>query len=291
MEILGIDIGASGIKGAPVDTESGSLLAERYRLPTPEPAKPGPIIDVIDEIALHFNWSGIIGCGFPGVIIDGYTLTAANLHQKWVGLDAARQITEKTTCPVCIINDADAAGLAEMKFGAGRGRRGVVLIITIGTGLGSALFTDGHLLPNSEMGHLELDGEDAEWRASDAARKREDLSWKKWGERFNRFLQEMEKLLSPNLIILGGGSSKRFDEFSQYLTVRAEIVPAQLLNDAGIVGAALAAQDCVNGETAASATPPVQSGDSPSALVLRTLVLLRSMLRISGIWNLMYQAE
>jgi polyphosphate glucokinase len=260
MEILGIDIGASGIKGAPVDTELGSLLAERYRLPTPEIAKPGPMIELIGTIASHFKWSGGIGCGFPGVIIDGITLTAANLHQKWVGLDAARQIAEKTACPVCLINDADAAGLAEMKFGAGRGHMGVVLIVTIGTGLGTALFTNGHLLPNSELGHIELGGEEAEWRASDAARKREELSWKKWGERFNRYLQELEKLVSPNLIILGGGSSKRFNEYNQYLKVRAKIVPAQLLNDAGIVGASLAAQDSMSGEAAGLVTPPAQSG-------------------------------
>ncbi len=258
MEILGIDIGASGIKGAPVDTESGSLLAERYRLPTPESAKPGPMIELIDKIARHFEWSGAIGCGYPGVVIDGILLSAANLHQKWVGLDAARQITEKTACPVCILNDADAAGLAEMKFGAGRGRMGVALIVTIGTGLGTALFTNGHLLPNAELGHIELGGEEAELRASDAARKREQLSWKKWGGRFNRFLQEMEKLLSPNLIILGGGSSKRFNEYSKYLTLRAEIVPALLLNDAGIVGAALAAQDCMHGEGAGLAALPDQ---------------------------------
>jgi polyphosphate glucokinase len=259
MQILGIDIGASGIKGAPVDTESGSLLAGRYRLPTPESAKPGPMIELIGKIARNFNWSGVIGCGFPGVIIDGHTLTAANLHQKWVGLDAARQLAKMTACPVCLINDADAAGLAEMKFGAGRDRKGVVLIVTIGTGLGTALFTNGHLLPNTELGHIELGGEEAEKRASDAARKREKLSWKKWGGRFDRYLQELEKLLSPNLIILGGGSSKRFNEFSKYLTVRAEIVPAQLLNDAGIVGAALAVQDCMSGEAAGLVTPPAQS--------------------------------
>jgi predicted NBD/HSP70 family sugar kinase len=217
------------------------------------------MIEVIAKIARHFKWSGAIGCGYPGVVIDGITLSAANVHQKWVGLDAARQIAEKTGCPVCVVNDADAAGLAEMKFGAGRGRMGVVLIVTIGTGLGTALFTNGHLLPNAELGHIELGGEDAEWRASDAARKRENLSWKKWGPRFNRYLQELEKLLSPNLIILGGGSSKRFNQYSQYLTVRAEIVPAQLLNDAGIVGAALAAQDCMSGEGSGLAIPPAQS--------------------------------
>jgi len=256
MEILGIDIGASGIKGAPVNTETGELTGARYRLPTPESAKPGPMIELMGKIIHHFKWSGAIGCGYPGVVINGITLSAANVHQKWVGLNAAALIAEKTDCPVCIVNDADAAGLAEMKFGAGRGHMGVVLIVTIGTGLGTALFTNGHLLPNAELGHIELGGEDAERSASDAARKRGRLSWKKWGRQFNRYLQELEKLLSPNLIILGGGSSKRFSEFSQYLTVRAEIVPAQLLNDAGIVGAALAAQDCMNGEGAGMTTPP-----------------------------------
>ncbi len=256
MEILGIDIGASGIKGAPVDTETGNFLAERLRLPTPESAKPSPMIDLIGQIARQFNWSAAIGCGYPGVVIDGVTLSAANVHSRWVGLEAARLIAEETACPVCVLNDADAAGLAEMKFGAGRGRMGVVLIVTIGTGLGTALFTNGHLLPNAELGHIELGGEDAEWRASEAARKREKLSWKKWGARFNRYLHELEKLLSPSLIILGGGGSKRFDEFSQYLSVRAEILPAQLLNDAGIVGAALAAQDCITGEGAGLIAPP-----------------------------------
>ena len=256
MEILGIDIGASGIKGAPVDTETGALVGTRFRLPTPESAKPGPMIEVMGKITRHFKWSGAIGCGYPGVVINGITLSAANVHQKWVGLNAAESIAEKTGCPVCILNDADAAGLAEMKFGAGRGRMGVVLIVTIGTGLGTALFTNGHLLPNAELGHIELGGEDAEKHASDAARKRDNLSWKKWGGHFNRYLQELEKLLSPNLIILGGGSSKRFSEFSKFLTVRAEIVPAQLLNDAGIVGAAMAAQDCMTGEGVGLTAPP-----------------------------------
>jgi polyphosphate glucokinase len=159
-----------------------------------------------------------------------------------VGLNAAQMLAEMTGCPVTIANDADAAGLAEMKFGAGRGRKGVVLIITIGTGLGSAFFTDGYLLPNAELGHLEMDGMDAEWRASDAARKRDKLSWKKWGKRFNKYLNLLEKLFSPDLIILGGGISHRYDDFKQYLKVSAELVPAQLLNEAGIVGAALAAE-------------------------------------------------
>jgi polyphosphate glucokinase len=172
---------------------------------------------------------------------NGVTLTAANVHKKWVGLDAAALLSEATGCPVCVINDADAAGVAEMRFGAGRGRNGVVLVVTIGTGLGTALFSDGHLLPNAELGHVELDGGDAELRASDAARTREKLTWRKWGKRFNRYLQYLESLFWPDLIILGGGSSKQFERFASYLELQAEVVPAQMLNEAGIVGAALVA--------------------------------------------------
>jgi polyphosphate glucokinase len=247
VEILGIDIGGSGIKGAPVDLGSGEMLAPRVRIPTPVPAKPQPMADAIGEIARSFNWQGPIGCGFPSAMRSGVALTAANIHKKWIGLNAAQMFAEATGCPVCVINDADAAGLAEMTFGAGRHRMGVVMVITIGTGLGSALFTDGHLLPNAELGHLQLNGMDAETHASDAARKREKLSWKRWGARFNEYLHYLEALFWPGLFILGGGISKQFSEFSSYLDVEAEIVPARLLNEAGIIGAALAAQACQEG--------------------------------------------
>jgi polyphosphate glucokinase len=241
MEVLGIDIGGSGIKGAPVDPDSGTLLAPRYRIPTPTPAKPSPVAKKVAKIAKHFSWQGPLGIGFPGVVRKGVTLTAANIHADWEGLNAAKFIKKVTGHKTCIINDADAAGLAEMAFGAGRGRQGVVLLITIGTGLGSALFTDGHLLPNCEFGHLEIDGVDAEWRASDAARKREKLSWKKWGRRFNKYLHTMERLFWPDLIILGGGISKKYENFMPYIDVQAEVLPAQMLNEAGIVGAAIGA--------------------------------------------------
>jgi polyphosphate glucokinase len=241
MEILGIDIGGSGIKGAPVNIETGELLAERKRIPTPEPAKPDPVAGCVAEIAHHFDWHGPIGCGFPGVVHHGVTLTAANVHKRWVGVDAANLFTQASGCPTCVINDADAAGLAELSFGAGKDRKGVVLMITIGTGLGTAFFLDGKLFPNTELGHVEFLGDDAEHYASDAARKRDKLSWKKWGKRFNRYLLYMESLFWPDLIILGGGTSKSFEKYSSYLTVQAEVVPAQLLNEAGIVGAALAA--------------------------------------------------
>lgn len=241
MEVLGIDIGGSGIKGAPVNTDTGKLLADRYRIKTPSPAKPKPVASVVAKIAEHFDWNGRLGIGYPGVVRKGVTLTAANVHKDWIGLNAAKSIKKITGYKTCIINDADAAGLAEMAFGAGKDRQGVVLLITIGTGLGTALFTDGQLLPNSEFGHLRIDGVEAEWFTSDAARKRENLSWKKWGRRFNHYLQIMENLFWPDLIIVGGGISKKYKEFLPYITVKAEVVPAKLLNEAGIIGAAIGA--------------------------------------------------
>lgn len=241
MEILGIDIGGSGIKGAPVDIEKGTLSAPRHRIPTPEPAKPKSMADVVAEVAQHFDWHGPIGCGFPSALRGGVVLTAANIHEKWIGVDAAALFAQKTGCTVNMINDADAAGLAELAFGAGKGRKGVIIMVTIGTGLGTALFIDGHLLPNTELGHIEIRGKDAELDASDAARKREKLSWKKWGQRFNIYLNKLEQLFWPDLIILGGGTSKKYDKYKKYLDVQAEIIPAQLLNEAGIIGAALSA--------------------------------------------------
>jgi polyphosphate glucokinase len=241
MEILGIDVGGSGIKGAPVDTEAGVLSAPRFRVPTPSPARPGQVAEEVGEIVRYFDWHGPVGCGFPSAVREGKILTAANIHKSWVGTDAAALFTEATGCPVTVVNDADAAGLAEMSFGAGKGRRGVILVVTVGTGLGTALFTDGCLLPNTELGHIEIDGVDAEWRASDAARKREDLSWKKWAQHLDRYLQTLAALLWPDLIILGGGVSKKADRFLPLLTVNTEVLPAQLQNEAGIIGAAMAA--------------------------------------------------
>lgn len=241
MEILGIDVGGSGIKGAVVDTETGVLKTIRIRIATPSPSKPRKLAAVVTEIVDHFDWKSNVGCGFPAPIHKGVALTAANIHKKWVGTDVEKLFMDATGCPFRVLNDADAAGIAEMKFGAGRDREGVVLIVTIGTGLGTALFTDGHLLPNAELGHIEINGYEAELRASDAARKREKLSWKKWARRFDTYLRALERLFWPELIILGGGVSKKADKFMPYLTVQAEVVPALLLNEAGIVGAALAA--------------------------------------------------
>jgi polyphosphate glucokinase len=248
MEILGIDIGGSGIKGAPVDTESGALLAPRHRIRTPKPAKPRPVAKTVAEIVKHFDWQGPIGCGFPAVVQHGVTLTAANVHDKWIGKDVQALLSEQTGCPVQMINDADAAGLAEMALGAGRGRSGTVLVITIGTGLGTALFTNGELVPNTEFGHIEIKGKEAEKWASDATRKRKNLSWKKWSRRLDQYLRTLESLVWPDLIILGGGVSKKHQKFIPRLSVQAEVVPAQLLNEAGIVGAALAARLLLNEE-------------------------------------------
>jgi len=251
MEILGIDVGGSGIKGAPVDSVTGDLLAPRYRIPTPRSAKPHPMAEIVAEISRYFNWKGPIGAGFPSSIVGGKAQTAANINKKWIGVNVAELFSKATGCPVCVLNDADVAGLAEMTFGAGQDRLGVVIIVTIGTGLGTALFTDGVLFPNAELGHLVMDGKEAEWRASDAARKRDKLSWKRWAKRFDRFLGELERLLWPDLFILGGGISKKHEEFMPYLTTLAEIVPAELLNEAGIVGAALAARTlCIESKPA-----------------------------------------
>jgi polyphosphate glucokinase len=241
MKDLGIDIGGTGIKGAPVDTDTGTLLASRYRLLTPSPAKPQAVAETVAKICKHFNWKGRLGIGFPGVVRKGVTLTAANIHKDWEGLNAAKFIKKVTGRKTCIINDADAAGLAEIAFGAGKDRQGVILLITIGTGIGTAIFSDGYLVPNSEFGHLLMDGVEAEWYASDAARKRENLSWKKWGRRFDQYLHTMEKLFWPYLIILGGGVSKKHAQYMQYITVQAEVLPAQMLNEAGIIGAAVGA--------------------------------------------------
>lgn len=240
MKVLGIDIGGSGIKGAIVETKSGTLLEERYRLPTPQPSTPEAVAEVVGQVARHFKWRGPIGCGFPAVVQHGVTMTAANVDQGWIGTDAAALFAAATGCDVVVLNDADAAGIAEMKFGAGKGRRGLVLIVTIGTGLGTALFIDGRLVPNMELGHIELHGEDAELRASDAARKRLDLSWEVWAGYFNEYLTTLERLIWPDFIILGGGASKRFALFAPALTVKAEVAPARLRNEAGIVGAAVA---------------------------------------------------
>ena len=242
MDVLGIDIGGSGIKAAPVDVTSGAFTAERVKVPTPRPALPSPVADAVKGLVADFSWSGPVGITFPGVVIDGVTWTAANLDPAWIGLEARALLGKDAGKEVTLLNDADAAGIAEMTFGAGAGVRGTVLLLTFGTGIGSALFSDGRLVPNTELGHIEIHGKDAEERASERAREQHDLSWEKWASRVDDYLKHVEALLWPGLFIIGGGVSRKADKFIPLLTsVRTRIVPAALHNDAGIVGAAMAA--------------------------------------------------
>lgn len=246
MNILGIDVGGSGIKGAIVNTEKGVLLTERIRVKTPQPALPDNVGKTIRTIVKNLQWDGPIGVGFPAAIQNGIVKTATNIDSSWVGANADKIFLEKTKNSTITLNDADAAGLAEMKFGAGQNNNGVVILITVGTGIGTVIFSHGELLPNTELGHIYLEnGLIAENYASDAVRKNEALKWKKWGQRFNTYLQTLEDLFWPNLFILGGGASKKFDKFSEVLSNRTKIVPAQLLNNAGIIGAAIAARRIV----------------------------------------------
>ena len=242
MEILGIDIGGSGIKGAPVDVEHGLLTNERHRIPTPHPSIPDSVGNVVAEIVQNFEWIQPIGVTFPAIMKHGVAHSAANVDQSWIGTNAQQLLEDKTGCSVVVLNDADAAGIAEMQFGAGKGQMGTVIILTFGTGIGSAIFEDGQLIPNTEFGHLKIRKKDAEDRASDRIRREKELSWRKWSGRVSEFLQEMEILFSPDLFIFGGGVSKKYEKFFKYLEIDTPIVPAQLRNEAGIVGAATAAK-------------------------------------------------
>ncbi|MBW8798812.1 MAG: ROK family protein [Streptomyces sp.] len=244
MQIFGVDIGGSGIKGAPVDLDKGDLAQERCKVLTPHPATPDGVADGVKQVVDHFGWSGPVGLTFPGVITDGtHIRTAANVDKSWIDTDARTLFSERLGgLPVTVVNDADAAGVAEMEFGAGRDRKGVVLLLTFGTGIGSALFADGELVPNTELGHLELDGHDAEKKASSKAKEDGDLSWEHWAHRVNKYLAHVEMLFSPDLFIIGGGVSRKAEKFLPYIEgIKAEIVPAQLQNNAGIVGAAMRA--------------------------------------------------
>ncbi|MGW1492178.1 polyphosphate--glucose phosphotransferase [Streptomyces sp. NBC_00191] len=243
MNVFGVDIGGSGIKGAPVDLERGNLAQERHKVLTPHPSTPDAVAGGVAEVVSQFGWSGPVGITFPGVVTSGVTRTAANVDKGWVDVDAARLLGDRLGgLPVTILNDADAAGIAEMTFGAGRGRRGTVMLLTFGTGIGSAVFIDGRLVPNTELGHLELHGHDAEKNASTRAKDDEGLSWHHWAHRVQKYLQHVEMLFSPELFIIGGGVSRKADKFVPLIKgIRAEIVPAELQNNAGIVGAAMAA--------------------------------------------------
>jgi len=242
VDILGIDIGGSGIKGAIVDTLRGVFLTDRHRIDTPQPSEPNAVADVVKQLVDHFSWKGAVGCTFPAIVKRGVVYSAANVDKRWIGTDAQTLFNEKTDLPFLVLNDADAAGLAEMAFGAGHENKGIVMVLTFGTGIGSAIFVNNTLVPNTELGHLEIRGKNAERRASDAARKRKEWTWEEWAKRVNEYLAHVEFLFSPDLIIFGGGISKRHDEFFHLLKTNAQLVPAELLNDAGIIGAALAAR-------------------------------------------------
>lgn len=266
MKVFGVDIGGSGIKGAPVDLESGELAGERHKVLTPHPATPDAVADRVKEVVDHFGWSGPVGVTFPGVVTGGITRTAANVDKDWIGTDTAGLLTERlgsaaAGCPVTVLNDADAAGLAEMQYGAGRGRNGTVIVLTFGTGIGSAVFTGGRLVPNTELGHLELRGHDAETRASSRAKEEDNLSWPRWAHRVQKYLAHVEMLFAPELFVIGGGVSRKAEKFLPLIEgIRAEIVPARLQNTAGIVGAAMAAR------AARAAGPPAADGSLPPAV-------------------------
>jgi polyphosphate glucokinase len=247
MQGFGVDIGGSGIKGCVVDLEKGQLVGERLRIETPEPSRPEPVYDVVSRIVNSFGWTGRIGVTFPGVMKHGVAFTAANVDKSWIGTDVDAGLEALIPGTVETLNDADAAGIAEMRYGAGRGRDGVVLMLTFGTGIGSALFVDGRLVPNTEFGHIQVDGEDGERRAAASAREREDLSYPQWAERVDRYLDVLEAGVWPDLIIVGGGVSKKAHKWVPLLSTRTPVVAAELQNDAGIVGAALAAVEGLAG--------------------------------------------
>ncbi|MEV0980736.1 polyphosphate--glucose phosphotransferase [Streptomyces sp. NPDC049915] len=244
MQIFGVDIGGSGIKGAPVDLDRGDLAQERHKVLTPHPATPDGVADGVKEVVDHFGWSGPVGLTFPGVVTGGAMIrTAANVDPGWIDKDARALFAERLGgLPVTVVNDADAAGVAEMRYGAGKDRRGTVIMLTFGTGIGSAVFTDGALVANTELGHLELNGHDAEKRASSKVKEDHDLSWEQWAHRVQKYLAHVEMLFSPELFIIGGGVSRKSHRFLHLIEgIRADIVPAQLQNNAGIVGAAMRA--------------------------------------------------
>jgi polyphosphate glucokinase len=241
---FGIDFGGSGIKGAPVDLEQGDFAEERVRIDTPQPAAPDAVAKVFSELLARFDDSdGPVGVTVPGVVKRGVVHSAANIDKHWIGEDADKLFTDATGRDVHVVNDADAAGLAEVRFGAAKGRQGLVIVTTLGTGIGSALVYDGVLVPNSELGHLEIEGHDAEKRAASSAREREDLSWEQWAERLTTYYRKLEVLFSPELFVVGGGVSKKADKFLHLVDIDTEIIPATLLNAAGIVGAALYATE------------------------------------------------
>ena len=246
MEVLGIDIGGSGIKGALVNSETGEMLTKRFRIPTPESRKPKAMAEVVAQIVAHFDHKGPIGVGFPTVIKKGICKSPGNLHKKWLNCNVQELFSKHIGLPVTVVNDADAAGYATMNYGIGKDKKGLVLMVTIGTGLGSGAFFNGALIPNFELGQIPYKKyKKIELWAADSAKEREDLSYTKWGKRFNTFLEYVELIIAPDLIILGGGASKDFEQYKDCITIDTPVIPAQLRNHAGIIGAAAAALDQV----------------------------------------------
>ncbi|MGA9279365.1 polyphosphate--glucose phosphotransferase [Ilumatobacter sp.] len=240
-QAFGIDIGGSGMKAAVVDLSTGELLSDRFRIATPQPATPEAMAEVVVELVRHHGWDGGVGCAFPAVVRNGVVESAANIDTSWIDVDADKLFTDALGSGVRMINDADAAGLAEVRFGAAAGRTGVVMMLTFGTGIGSGLFIDGVLVPNTELGHLELDGHDAESRAAASARKRHDWSWSHWSKKVEHYLRHVEALFSPDLFVVGGGVSKHPHKWLDHISIDTEIQVASMANNAGIVGAALVA--------------------------------------------------
>lgn len=238
MQILGIDIGGTGIKGAPIDIVTHEYLGERFRVETPRPAKPKAVANSVQELVNHFNWKGPIGIGFPTVIVDGKAMAYGNMHKSWKGVQIDELFTKKTGLPCSVINDADAAGLAEIRYGAGKDLKGLVAVITVGTGIGSGLFFNKQLIPNFELGRIPYKKKPIEQYAANSVRQSKNLSYKEWAKRFNFFLKNVELICTPNHYIIGGGISKNMAEFEEYLTTNVPIVAAQTKNHAGIIGAA-----------------------------------------------------
>ena len=242
--MFGLDIGGTGIKGAPVDVSDGTLAGERIRVMTPHPATPEAVARVCGSVVQQAGYSGVLGVTYPGVVKGGRAMTAANVDGEWIGTDIEALLSAATNCDVVAVNDADAAGLAEVRFGAGKGQAGVIVVVTLGTGIGTGVFLNGELVPNTELGHLEINGGDYEDKAADSAREREDLSWEDWAHhRVSKYLTHLEALLWPDLFIMGGGVSKKSDKWLSYVTCKTPVVTAALQNTAGIIGAAMYAQE------------------------------------------------
>lgn len=239
--MLGIDIGGTGIKGAIVNVESGTLVTDRHKIATPQPATPESVIATVKELVDRLEWKGKIGCGFPAAVKHEIVKTASNIDDSWIGVNAATEIEKVTGCKAHVINDVDAAGQGEVAFGAGKDMIGTIMMVALGTGIGTAIFSEGQLLPNTELGHLKLHGKIAEHYAANSIREKEDLGWKEFGKRVNEYLQLVEFLFWPDMIIIGGGVSKKYENFSKHFDVECEVAPATLRNNAGIIGAALAA--------------------------------------------------